>query len=56
MVMDMRGCDFCEGNKIMLTDYGEYKVSLDGRIKIKGDLDGTDYLDIEYCPMCGRKL
>ena len=51
-------CKFCnEGISLLKDDGWEVWIEYHNRLQIDDETgDRTTYIDIEYCPMCGRRL
>ena len=49
-------CFLCETKKFMLTKNGTIDIVNGNRLEIDSNLDGLTDVEINYCPMCGRKL
>ena len=49
-------CFLCETKKFMLTKNGTIDIVNGNRLEIDSNLDGITDVEINYCPMCGRKL
>ena len=49
-------CFLCETKKFMLTKNGTIDIVNGNRLEIDSNLDGVTTVEINYCPMCGRKL
>ena len=49
-------CFLCETKKFMLTKNGTIDIVNGNRLKIDSNLDGLTDVEINYCPICGRKL
>ena len=49
-------CFFCETKKFMLTKNGTIDIVNGNRLEIDSNLDGLTDVEINYCPICGRKL
>lgn len=56
-MMELKPCPFCEGNENqrncipLETDVGETWITKDNRLE-----NNYGSCEINYCPMCGRKL
>ena len=49
-------CDFCEKEKEYFTNYKGYLIWFDDKkLHICGE-NSEDKMEINYCPMCGKKL
>ena len=57
-------CEYCDGTKKLREDKGDYGWSIEiypnkqlvaGHEEADGSC-GSFWLDIKYCPMCGRRL
>lgn len=49
-------CFLCETKKFMLTKNGTIDIVNGNRLEIDSNLDGLTDVEINYCPICGRKL
>lgn len=49
-------CFLCETKKFMLTKNGTIDIINGNRLEIDSNLDGLTDVEINYCPICGRKL
>lgn len=49
-------CFLCETKKFMLTKNGTIDIVSGNRLEIDSNLDGLTDVEINYCPICGRKL
>ena len=49
-------CFLCETKKFMLTKNGAIDIVNGNRLEIDSNLDGVTNVEINFCPMCGRKL
>lgn len=56
----MKNCVYCQGTEELDSEYGKLDFEISGRTRITyfDDLWGwsSDYVEINYFPMCGRKL
>ena len=46
------GCEYCKDMKYM--PFAEHKVYIDGNGKL--DVDSDEDFQLNFCPMCGRRL
>lgn len=49
-------CFLCETKKFMLTKNGAIDIVNGNRLEIDSNLDGLTNVEINFCPICGRKL
>lgn len=49
-------CFLCETKKFMLTKNGTIDIINGNRLEIDSNLDGLTDVEINFCPICGRKL
>ena len=49
-------CFLCETKNFMLTKNGTIDIVNGNRLEIDSNLDGLTDVEINYCPICGRKL
>ena len=52
----IESCFLCETKKFMLTKNGAIDIVNGNRLEIDSNLDGLTDVEINYCPICGRKL
>lgn len=52
----IESCFLCETKKFMLTKNGTIDIVNGNRLEIDSNLDGLTDVEINYCPICGRKL
>lgn len=49
-------CFLCETKNFMLTKNGTIDIVNGNRLEFDSNLDGLTDVEINYCPICGRKL
>lgn len=49
-------CFLCETKNFMLTKNGTINIVNGNRLEIDSNLDGLTDVEINYCPICGKKL
>lgn len=61
--MSCKYCSRCDFNPKLVSAVGDYifafaDITADGRLRLyaDGDSDAVEYAEVNYCPMCGRKL
>lgn len=53
---EIEPCFLCETKNFMLTKNGTIDIVNGNRLEIDSNLDGLTNVEINFCPMCGRKL